>query len=51
VCRNLATAITNLSHYANWGAIEKILKERIGENIIQMADGISAQQWWIEVRL
>ena len=48
---DLATVTTILSRYANRLAIENILKEKLGESHIQMADGCSVQQWWIEVRI
>jgi len=48
---NLATVTTILSRYANRLAIEKVLKGKLGESIIRTADGISVQQWWIEVRI
>lgn len=48
---DLTTSTTILSHYANRHAIEKVLKEKLGESLIRTVDGASMQQWRIEVSI
>lgn len=48
VFRDLTTVTTTLSRYANHHAIQKVLKEKLGESLIQTVDGMSIQQWRIE---